>query len=284
MHLEPAGLESADEAAQHVDWRKRARSLKGALIHIAHVHPAICNATSRVCAHMATPTRASYAAAKRILAWLSHRADVGVTFGHVSIDGVRGLRSPKANILPMDPAERDYSLHCMVDSDLPSGVIMPRDADDAAPINKASHRAQLGYVIMLGGGCIEAVSRRQHSTAVDVAAAELFAASTAAAVLLLINNVLRFLSFHELGDQPVRIWCDNEAAVLVSKDATSIKRLAYIARRCRFLQELTERGDIRLLNVPGTANPADALTKHVSPKSTFRSYMARIYQGTADQF
>ena len=88
----------------------------------------------------------------------------------------------------------------------------------------------------------------------------------------------------KLGDQPVRIWCDNEAAVLVSKDATSIKRLAYIARRCRFLQELTERGDIRLLNVPGTANPADALTKHVSPKSTFRSYMARIYQGTADQF
>ena len=70
MQLEPAGLESADEAAQHVDWRKRARSLKGALIHIAHVHPAICNATSRVCAHMATPTRASYAAAKRILAWL----------------------------------------------------------------------------------------------------------------------------------------------------------------------------------------------------------------------
>ena len=69
-----------------------------------------------------------------------------------------------------------------------------------------------------------------------------------------------------------------------SKDATSVKRLAYIARRCRFLQELSERGDIRLLNVPGTANPADALTKHVSPKSTFRSYMARIYQGNAEQF
>ena len=115
---------------------------------------------------------------------------------------------------------------------------------------------------MFAGGCIEAVSRRQHSTAVDAAAAELFAASTAAAVLILVDNVVRFLSFHELGDQPVRIWCDNEAAVLVSKDATSIKRLAYIARRCRFFQELTERGDIRFLNVPGTANPADALTIH----------------------
>ena len=35
---------------------------------------------------------------------------------------------------------------------------------------------------------------------------------------------------------------------------------------------------IKLLNVPGTANPADALTKHISPKPTFRNYMSRIYQ------
>ena len=53
---------------------------------------------------------------------------------------------------------------------------------------------------------------------VDVAAAELFTASTAAAVLIFVNNVVRFLSFHELGDQAIRIWCDNEAAVLVSKE------------------------------------------------------------------
>ena len=108
------------------------RSLEGALILVAHVHPAICNASSRVCAQMATPTHARYAAAKRILAWLSHRADVGVVFGNLlcpTIDGVRGLRSPTAHILPMDLAERDCSLHCTVDSDLRSGVIMPRDED-----------------------------------------------------------------------------------------------------------------------------------------------------------
>ena len=128
----------------HKDWRKRARSLKGALIHIAHVHPAICNATSRVCAHMATPTHTSHAAAKRILAWLSHRVDVGVTFGNVSLRGAADLAAPSHNILPMDPTERDFSLHCCVDSDLPSGVLLPRHADDDSPIDKASHRAQLG--------------------------------------------------------------------------------------------------------------------------------------------
>ena len=95
---------------------------------------------------------------------------------------------------------------------------------------------------------------------------------------------MRFVTFGHLGQDPVRIWCDNEAAVLVSKDATSIKRLAYIARRCRFLQELHDRNIVRLLNVPGKANPADALTKHVSPKGTFKEYMARIYNTAASLF
>ena len=32
-----------------------------------------------------------------------------------------------------------------------------------------------------------------------------------------------------------------------------------------------------MLNVAGTVNPADALTKHVEPKTAYREYMARIY-------
>ena len=277
MHLQPDPAETPEQAAANAEWRSKARSLKGALIHIAHVHPAIAMATSRVCAFMATPTQASYTAARRILAWLATRRDVGVTYGNKAIRGIDDLARPAADILPM-AQERDYSLHCTVDSDLPSGELPVRDESSTEPIHKASHRAQLGYTVMLAGGCIEAVSRRQHSTAVDTAAAELFAASTAASVLILITGVLAFLSFERLGREPVRVWCDNDAAVMVSRDATSIKRLAYIARRCRFLQELVDRKIITLLKVPGTANPADALTKHLSPKQVFRGYMHRIYQ------
>ena len=149
---------------------------------------------------------------------------------------------------------------------------------DGSPIDKGSHLAQLGYLIWFAGGVIEGVSRRQHSTAVDTAAAELFAASSAAAVLMHVRGTLRFLSFGALGSDPIRMWCDNEAAVMVSRDATSIKRLAYIARRCRFLQELHDLRIIRLHNICGKENPADALTKDITPKSRFREYMARVYQ------
>ena len=107
--------------------------------------------------------------------------------------------------------------------------------------------------------------------------------STAAAVLVHITGVVQFLSFGVLGNEPVRTWCDNTAAVMAASDATSIKRLAYIARRVRFLQELVVRGVVKMLNVPGNANPADGFTKHL-PKSAFRMYMSRVYNCSAALF
>jgi hypothetical protein len=73
-----------------------------------------------------------------------------------------------------------------------------------------------------------------------------------------------------------RPWCDNEAAVLVANDASSAKRLPFVTRRIRLLQELRERGIVHVISVPGKANPADALTKYLS-KPEFKAYMARMY-------
>ena len=102
----------------------------------------------------------------------------------------------------------------------------------------------------------------------------------AAADIICCSGVLRFISFGIIGDDPVPLWCDNEACVLVAHDASSIKRLSYVARRVRFLQELVSRNFLCVLNVPGKANPADVLTKHIG-KSEFREYMARLYNTSA---
>ena len=173
---------------------------------------------------------------------------------------------------------RDASLACTVDSDL-SGRSLPKLslAEAAAtPPDRASSRSQLGYELSLAGGTFEAVSRRQPSTALDTAVAETFATSTAAAHLINVTGVLCFVSFGELGLDPVPLWCDNEVAVTVANDASSEKRMAYIARRIRFLQELVKLRLADVRSVPGKVNPADALTKHLH-KQTYREYMARLY-------
>ena len=82
--------------------------------------------------------------------------------------------------------------------------------------------------------------------------------------VFLCDQVLKEQENRGIYDDIVRMWCDNDAAVLAGSDASSIKRLAYIARRVRFLQELVVRGVVTLLNVPGTANPADMFTKHLA--------------------
>ena len=212
-----------------------------------------------------------------------HILQVGVTYGAPHLTRLEDLLPPQRDVMPMDD-ERDYSFHVVVDSDLPGRDMKPREPECTDPIDKASHRAQLGYAACLAGGAFESASKRQHSTAVDTAAAEMMAASVSGAVLVHLVGVLCFVTYGVLGMQRVRVWCDNEAAVMAGNDATSIKRLAYIARRVRFLQELVDRGICSLLDVPGEANPADALTKHITPKQLFYDYMARLYNTGVDSF
>ena len=116
MHLVPAPEESDETRAVNAAWRAEARSLKGALVHLQQVHPAICNGVSRCCQLMATPTRESHAAAKRILAWLSNRADLGITYGapHLrSASSEAGLERPRRGhrALLFTPRPSCTSLH-----------------------------------------------------------------------------------------------------------------------------------------------------------------------------
>ena len=80
-------------------------------------------------------------------------------------------------------------------------------------------RSQLGYEFSIAGACFEACSRRQHSVAVNTAVAELFAASTAAAILITINGVLRFITFGILGVPPV-VFCQSSSPVVLRSLST----------------------------------------------------------------
>jgi hypothetical protein len=277
MSLTPPPAETDQEAALLEPMRKRARSLVGGLVYISQVQPAIAHALARCCTLMAKPTAEMYAAAKRILSWLAVRATLGVTYGGHGIRGLQDLLPRGEPLRPMEP-QRDASLSCCSDSDLASATLPKATIDEAvaSPPDRASSRSQLGYVVMIAHGCLHASSARQQSVALDTPAAETQAASVAASHLLHITGVLRFMSFGVLGHDPVTIWCDNEVTVMVSKDASPIKRLAYVARRVRLLQELDAHGLIKLRRVPGTANPADAMTKHLR-RLEYQDYMRVLY-------
>ena len=72
-------------------------------------------------------------------------------------------------------------------------------------------------------------------------------------------------------------------SLLIASDATSIKRVAYLARRAAFCRELTRppNATMRPLKVDGLANPGDAFTKHLA-KPQFKPYASKIYNVHSD--
>ena len=233
---------------------------------------------------MATPTHESYAAAKpSILAWLFHSADLGVAYGASHLTCAADLLPPKDALLPMGDV-CDYSLFCTVDSDLPGKGLPVGNVEDTTFIDKQSHTALTAWLHDLPRwrGCFVCAWRlsRGASTppsAVDTAAAEIFAASVTGAVLVSTTSVLAFVSFLALSGirrSPFlmrqrsgsrRFGCQRR---LIHQRALHTSHGAFVS--CRSWSRA------RSFCSPQHRRQAKPGIKHVESKATFRNYMARL--------
>ena len=74
---------------------------------------------------------------------------------------------------------------------------------------------------------------------------------------------------------PTPLWVDNQAAVAMASDASSIGRTRHIARRARFLLEVHAMGALRAGYTPGLQQVADLLTKPLE-RARFVALRARL--------
>ena len=150
-------------------------------------------------------------------------------------------------------APKDLGVHGIVDAE--HGLPASFDFD----VSYSAGFAQGSRVIMFLGGNAHLVSHRIGAVTKDVTAAEVWeAAALAADVSIYVSTLIEWgipIAY------TVPIWSDSESAKWIAQDARAVKRIAYIARRCRFLQELEARGIIKILKILGTKNPVNCLTK-----------------------
>ena len=59
----------------------------------------------------------------------------------------------------------------------------------------------------------------------------------------------------------VDVYCDNNGAIAEAKEPRSHQRFKHILRRYHLIQEIIERGDVKICRVPTDDNVADPLTK-----------------------
>jgi len=207
--------------------KQETRSLIGALIFVASVMRVdVAQAVSRVARHIHNPSETVHAAAIRILLYLNQTKDLGITYGGLKDSSVHGLTR---------------SMHVLVDASWEVGCSVS------------------GVVLMVAGGAVAWVSRKQAIQGLSSPDVETYAASAAAADLLHQRGLTQ--EFGLPMTEPTTIWCDNTGTVSVANDSGSVSRSRHLAMRARFLQDFKATGEGKVCYIRTDDNAADALTK-----------------------
>ena len=100
-------------------------------------------------------------------------------------------------------------------------VIAYSDADFSGCLD--TRKSTTGYIFLLAGGAITWCSEKQSITVTSTMAAEFIACFEASSQAIQLRNLLIDLPFINFISRPIKIYCDNSAAVFFSKNNKATK-------------------------------------------------------------
>ena len=175
---------------------------------------------------MSNPSKAHFAAAKRILRYVKGTKDFGILY----------------------EADRDFNLTGYTDSDWAGST------DD--------RKSTSGYVFLLGNKAISWASKKQTTVALSSAEAEYMAATSAACEATWLRKILQ--DVQQDSKTPTVIHCDNMSAIAMTKNPVFHSRTKHIEIRYHFIRELVERGEIKMEFCKTEEQLADIFTKPIA--------------------
>ncbi|GJR92333.1 retrovirus-related pol polyprotein from transposon TNT 1-94 [Tanacetum coccineum] len=122
-------------------------------------------------------------------------------------------------------------------------------------------KSQTGYVFILNGGAVDWKSSKQSTTAMSATEAEYIAASEAAIEAVWIRKFILGLGIVPTIKEPIRMFCDNSAALHFANEPGVQKGARHYHRRYHYVRESIALGKIRFLKVHTDDNLADPFTK-----------------------
>ncbi|GJZ00381.1 hypothetical protein Tco_0517810 [Tanacetum coccineum] len=130
--------------------------------------------------------------------------------------------------------------------------------------NRDDIKSQTGYVFILNGGAVDWKSSKQSTTAMSATEAEYIAASEAAMEAVWIRKFISGLGIVPTINEPIKMFCDNSAALLIANEPGVQRGARHYHRRYHYVRECIELGEINLLKVHTDDNLADPFTKALS--------------------
>ena len=136
-----------------------------------------------------------------------------------------------------------------------------------------------GGVVTWANSCLKTFSRKQSTVALSSAEAELAALTEVAKEGLFIALLVQTLregvpQDTEEGRYLLSAFSDSESALSIAAMPTLLRRVRHIELRAAWLQQLVAKERLVLAHIPGTMNPADALTKSPTPENLVSLYEA----------
>ncbi|GJT83874.1 retrotransposon protein, putative, ty1-copia subclass [Tanacetum coccineum] len=117
--------------------------------------------------------------------------------------------------------------------------------------------SQTRYVIILNGGALDWKSSKQSTTVMYATEAEYIAASEAVWIMKFISG----LGIVPTINEPIRMFCDNSAALHFANEPGVQKEARHYHMRYHYVRESIALGEIRFLKVHTDDNLADPFTK-----------------------
>lgn len=132
------------------------------------------------------------------------------------------------------------------------------DSDYAGDLDR--RRSTSGYVFTVGGNTVSWRSCRQSIVTLSSTEAEFVALTEAVKEALWIQGLMKDMGFEQ---ERVSVWCDSQSAISLSKNNTFHGRTKHVAIKFNFIRDVVEEGDVEVLKIHTSENPADLLTKSI---------------------
>ncbi|XP_043461176.1 secreted RxLR effector protein 161-like [Leptopilina heterotoma] len=238
--IDPSTKISKDMSPKTEDERndmrqKPYRELIGGLIYLANAtRPDIAFAASALSRFCSDPGIEHWIIAKRVLRYLKATSHFGISY-----------------------IKNQENLQAYTDSDWAG------DIDD--------RKSCSGNVLILSGGPISWKSKKQASVALSTMEAEYLALSEISREVIYVKRLLSDMGFVQRAKSPIKVFCDNQSAIELSKNCVFHKRSKHIDIRFHFTRELVENKEIKISYIRTDMMLADVLTKPLTKCKHYRN-------------
>lgn len=142
------------------------------------------------------------------------------------------------------------------------------DADWGSDID--DRRSYTGIVTILAKGPVSWQAKKQRIVALSTMEAEYMGLSEATKEIIYLKGLIRHMKLTNCIDECTDIYCDNQSAIHLSKNAVHHCRSKHIDLRYHFVKEVQEQREIKISYVSTDSMTADILTKSLPKIKHYR--------------